>query len=325
MRIRWNRLGWLAAIALVITSCSKEPEKVKLSTGTGEKILLRLRLEKGKSYKVQMTAGQKITQNIQGREQEISQTIGILFKYAVQDVAADGTASIDATYDAVTFKQDGPKGVIEYDSANPPKTPHPMTTGLAALVGQRFSMKMSNMGEVKEVTGVEAMLDKMAAALPAAEGAAKEPMEKVLREQFGPEALKEIMQTAAARYPREAMGVGGTWVQTLKLTKGFPMIADNVCTLTARKDGIATIRITSKVSSDPEAGPLDLGAAKMTCTFSGTQEGTQKVDETTGWLTEMVMRQDFSGEMKIEGAPGKSKPIVVPMSVKGTVRLEAVK
>lgn len=319
MRTRWNSLGWLALIALVVPSCGKEPEKVKLSTGTGEKILLRLRLEKGKSYKVQMTADQKITENIQGREQEISQTIGTLFKYAVQDVAADGTASIDVTYDAVTFKQDGPKGVIEYDSANPPKTLHPMTAGFAALVGQGFSMKMSSMGEVKEVTGVEALIDKMVAALPVPDGAAKEAMEKTLKEQFGPEALKARMQTAAATYPREAMGVGGTWVQTLKLTKGFPMMVENVYTLTARKDGIATIRITSKVSS------LDMGGSKITYRFSGTQEGTQKIDEVTGWLIEMVIRQDLSGEMRIEGAPGMSRPRAVPMSVKGTVRLEAVK
>ena len=325
MRMRWNSLGWLAVIALVVPSCGEEPEQVKLTTGTGEKVLLRLRLEKGKSYKVQMTADQKITQNIQGREQKISQTIGILFKYAVQDVAADGTASIDVTHDAVTFKQDGPKGVIEYDSANPPKAPHPMTAGLAALVGQGFGMKMSNMGEVKEVTGVEAMLDKRAAALPAAEGAAKEAMEKALKEQFGPEALKEMMQTATTRYPKQAMGVGGTWEQTLKLTKGFPMISENVHTLTARKDGIATIAITSKVSPNPDAGPIGMGAAKMTYAFSGTQEGTQKIDEATGWPSETVIRQDFSGEMRIEGAPGKSKPMIVPMSVKGTVRFEAVK
>ena len=325
MKIRRNGLGWLAVIALVAASCGEEAEQVKLGTGTGEKVLLRLRMEKGKSYKVQMTADQKITQKIEGREQKTSQTIGMLLKYDVQDVAADGTASINITYDAVTFKQKGPMGLIEYDSANPPKMPHPMTAGFAALVGQGFSVKMSNMGEVKEVTGIEAMIDKMVAASPVPDGAAKDAMKKLLEEQFGADALKEMMPTATTTYPKQAMGVGGAWAQTLKVTKGFPMIIENVYKLIARKDGVATIAVTSKVSPNPDAGPIDMGAAKMTYTFSGTQDGTQKIDEATGWPTEMIMRQDFSGEMKIEGAPGMSKPMVVPMSVKGTVRLEAVK
>src|SRR4051812_472467 len=85
-----------------------------------ETIELKLRPVKGQTLKLRSSVNQKVVNTVNGAEQTTTQVIGVGYTFATEEVAADGTATVKVTYDAVSFKQQSPLSTVEYDSANPP-------------------------------------------------------------------------------------------------------------------------------------------------------------------------------------------------------------
>ena len=134
-----------------------------------DKMELRLRLEKGQSYKTKTVQDMKINQTIPGQQQAmtiIQKTEGRNI-YTVEDVQSDGTAVVKVTYDAILFKMEtmggkgGMGGNIEYDSTNPSTAVGPMALIFNAIVGQSFSMTMTPDGHVKEIHGADEIFKRM--------------------------------------------------------------------------------------------------------------------------------------------------------------------
>ena len=131
MRIRlWRSFGPVALL-LVLSA-------VGHAVRAADNVELKLRPKAGETQKLAALIDQKISQTINGSAQTIQQTIGLAYSFAVQTIDPDGSASIKVTYDAVTFKQQGPMGNIEYDSTHPPTSVPAMAKEFAALAGQSF-------------------------------------------------------------------------------------------------------------------------------------------------------------------------------------------
>ena len=128
-------LAVLVLASVMVSGCG-EGEKAE-TAGTGEKVLLRLRLEEGKVYLMRQEVEQHIVQEIQGREMALDQTLGFGFSFKITKVNPDGTMTADAKYESVKFKQKGSGLDVEYDSTKPSGRVPPTAAGFAALVGER--------------------------------------------------------------------------------------------------------------------------------------------------------------------------------------------
>lgn len=285
---------------------------------------LRLRLKKGETYNLRMTADQKISQTIQGQKQDIAQTIGMGYTFSVVDVEADGTASVKVTYQSVVYKQDSPLGKFEYDSTKPGTTVPDAAKGFSALVGQGFSMKISPTGTVKDVQGVDAMLTQMIAKLDLPAGPTKDALAKSLRDQFGDQALKDSMASTMNIYPDKAVGVGESWSRKIVISTGFPLTTDNTWTLKERKNGVATIEASSKISSNPDAPPIVIDPMKLRYDLSGEQKGTLELQESTGWTIRATMTQKLSGQVKVEAMPQLPGGMTWAISIESVITVESL-
>jgi hypothetical protein len=310
--VRW--LGCLSLLVLVVVagsvSAADQPIELKLSPA------------KGQVQKLQATLTQKVTQTISGTEQALSQTIALGYTFATQDVAADGTATVKVTYDTVSFKQTSQVGNIEYDSANPPPPGqiHPMARGFAALAGQSFTMKVTPTGKITEIQGLDQMVDAILKKLDIAEGPAKPIAEKAIRHDFGEEALKDNMEGLLAIYPDKPVSLGDSWTKKLSVSKGFPMLMENNFTLKEATPSAATLAVKSKLSTNPDAPPIDMRNQKITYTLTGEQTGTMVVDRGSGWVKSADMTQKVTGEMVTDAGAGRIAK--TPMTVETRVVLE---
>jgi hypothetical protein len=283
-----------------------------------EKLQLRLNLEAGESYRLRMITDQKVSQTIQGQQQDLTQTVGIGYTFDVGEVKSDGSMLATVTYEWVRFEQKGPAGEILYDSANPPDRIDPSAAGYPALLGQSFTMELSPEGQVKDLWGVDDMLAGILGALDLPPGGMRDTLEQSFRSQFGEQSMKENMENMMAIYPADPVDIGDTWTKKVVVATGFPMILENSWTLKSRQDGVATIAVFSKVEPNPDAPPLEIGPIKISYELSGEQQGTMELDEGTGWTLGAHMTQAFSGEMKM------GDDMSWPISIDSTVRWEAL-
>ncbi len=297
---------------------------VLLSSATAragdDKIQLAFHLEKGQSYKLVMTTDQEIVQQVPGRgEMKVQQTTSIGYTFAVTDVDDKGTATIDVTFGPVSMKVDTGMGTFEYDSEDAPDEIPASAQNMAALVGKSFTMKLATDGETLEVTGVDELLDELLELIDLPEGPIKQRMTEDVKKQFGEAGLKESMGNMIGIFPDEPVGIGDSWARIVTITAGFPIIVETTYTLAGRDDGVATIEIEATMKPNPDAEPISMGPMTMRYELEGTQEGTLKIDEATGWYVEGTMDQDLKGQLVMSGIPGQEGELPIPMTIKSTI------
>ena len=297
------------------------PEAIPKQPDVSEKLQLRLSVPKGQTYRMRFTTDQTITQMTEGQSAVTQQTLRFDYTFTSTQDAIAGNTVLDVTYDAIFYEQSGPLGSFSYDSANPPAEVPLQAKGFAAMLGKGFSMVVSPEGEVLEVQGVDQMIEDVIADLGAPDDPALASLIDSLKQQFGDEALKEGMGNILVPFPIAALSVGDTWTTHQELSVGFPMIEDSTWTLIAREDGVATLGVSSIISPDLQAEPMQLGGVTMLYAIGGTQEGTVQVDERTGWTIASDLVQSFSGEMTLTMGETEVK---TPITLEATARVETL-
>jgi len=238
----------VAAVAVgALPSCSKGPEpKGPESAETPEKIELRLHLEPGKTYKLQITSEQKIIQSLeaQGSRQETPQTTGFGLSHHVKEVRDDGTAVVQVTYDSLQFKQEGPMGNVDYDSstAGGAESSHPMAKALATLVGGSFELDLTRKGDVTRVEGADSLAAQVMENIKVPIPVLRPVIEQQVKQQFGDQAMKELMEQMIGVYPEGPVGIGDSWSRRIAVTRGFAAILNNTWTVNQSLSGELTMK-----------------------------------------------------------------------------------
>jgi hypothetical protein len=316
-------LAVLALVAVAALTSAAAPGADDDAAG-GDKLDLKLRLKKGEAYHVGVVVDQDITQTAPGaaQPQAMKQKIGMGYRMEVLDVDAEGKATLRTAYHDVSFRQESPAGVIAFDSSKPDGEVPPAARGFAALAGQQFTMALTRDGKVTEIRGVQEMLDAIVEKLDMPPGPTRDAMAKTIKEQFGETAMREQMQNLFAFYPDQPVGVGDSWTQTVRISMGFPMVLENTYALKSRNAGVATIAVETKLGSNPDAKPLEMGTISIAYDLSGTQAGDLTVDEATGWTTAAKLKQDITGDMTVAAGGNAQK---VPLTIKSDVNLTSNK
>ena len=287
----------------------KRPE----SAGPNGKIELRLHLEPGQAYQLRNTTVQKMRHSLAGARQEITQTTGLGFTHHVKEVRNDGTAVIQVTYDWVQHKMEGPMGkLLDYDSSRSlrPGTNNPLVQGYGALIGESFWTELTPQGRPTRVVGADQLVARMAENLDVPASPLGAMVEPQMKEQFGDQALKELMEQMMGFYPDQAVGVGDTWTRKMVVTKGQPMVMNNTWTLKSRKDGVALIDVESTLEPNPDAGAVEAGPGTLRHLLRGTQQGSIELDEATGWVLRSTFKRELSGDLALGGGP----PVTISLS-----------
>ena len=314
---------WLAVALIVVAAlCSCEgstgPGVHLVTEGGGEKKLLRLKLEKGTTYSIRTESDGEYTVG-EGSTQLMTREInGFTMDFFVADVNESGTMSVDVRYKRLSYKAQGPMGVIEFDSSYPPEQMHPAMIGLKALVGKGFKIDVGSDGSVKDVKGIDKMVEQIAAEIEipprADEKTTRDAIKQSMKENYEEKNIKGRMKNMLGEYPSVPVGVGACWKVT---SPSFypPCSIEAKYTLKSRSDGIATIQVNAVIKPDKS-----IAAAGYTYDVSGYMSGMIDVDETTGLPVEGAMMVEASGTR----TSTKESSVPTPFSLKGNITVRKV-
>ena len=196
------------------------------------------------------------------------------------------------------------------------------------LDGASFVMKVAPSGQIWNVTGIEAALEKLTRA-----EAAASPEERAIMQGFNKslsgEGLQKMMSSlTGAQMPPHPMRVGESWPYQIEMPVGLPiqLRISGTRTLKALDGGIASIaeRMTLGGGSMkvvmPDGGTIGVDMSRLTGAFAGTT----RVEASSGLALESQLDHTMSGAMTVtildaKGAPQHS--IKVPIDAKGTTRM----
>lgn len=293
-------LGLIISILIIATAFSED------------KVLLRINLQKNKSYLMKTSVSQIITQTVNEKDMKINQLIGMNMTYNILDVDPNGISTIKITYSAIQFFQDGPTGKIEYDSSKPSKDLAPAAQGFAALVGQSLTVKMTSTNKLIEIQGVNEILDNLARKF--SNNTATNAIMNNLKGLFDDESLKQMFEGDMA-YPENPVSLGDSWAQKVTLSKIMPMIIEKNFTLKERNNGVAIIETKATVKSNESAPPMNLGTASVQYTLTGTYEGTLDLDEKTGMTLKSTIFLKISGNLLMTLSSKSDQSYTFPIKI----------
>ena len=273
---------------------------------------LKFHPAKGSTTKLKVAMDQKVTQTINGTANTVNQAVTLVYRMDAGDLDADGATSVKVTYESISFKQQTNVGNVDFDSNNPPPTVPAAARGVAALVGQTFTAKISPTGHVTDVKGVDEMIDSILKKLGVPDGPTKPLLDQSLRKEFGADAIRENMEAMLLIYPEKPVATGDSWTHPLSITKGFPMLVVNTFTLKEAGAELATVDLKSTLMSNADAPPIDMGNRKLTYRLSGNQRGVMKLNRGDGMIQSGDVTQKVEGKIMSDTKEGTTEvPVVI--------------
>ncbi|NVK26610.1 MAG: hypothetical protein HWE14_01135 [Flavobacteriia bacterium] len=286
-----------------------------LSSLAQEKVTLRLTPHVGDEFVVSIDQRQVINQTVMGMEQIINQDQTLRMVYECTG-NADGVIEMDATIDGVKMETSGITGEMSYDSDNPEAEPEGEALVYSAMIGSVLKAQFDKYGALNELTGIDAIIDKVAAAFGFVEGSDYEMFKEEMANTISDETFKKDFGAAMLQFPKEELGVGDTWTQTSSFTAKILFNVETTYTVEEiTKDSIILMAEGVLSTTSENSDPISVNGMELLYDLNGTQGGTIQVDRKTGWVTNSKIIQEVSGE--IEMLPNDQLPdgMTWPMSI----------
>lgn len=252
--------------------------------------------EEGDSFAYKQSSENKINTLVMGQTQEVLQKQVMITDFEVKKVDP-GKYHLGNTISRMQIKNISPQMTIDYDS-DKPKEGDPFTEMYNHMVGEEMEMTLSKSGEVLEISGLDAIFDKMMEGL---NFAGADAMKESLKEQFGEETMKSNFNQFAVYFPDRPVKPGDSWSNRDTIKSGMTMYLDLTYTLREVKGEELLIDLAGDITTDPDK-EMDMGTMAVRYDLKGKQSGVLRVDALTGLLRSSEIDQDLKGSMKIKGA-----------------------
>ena len=267
----------IALILTIITFLVGCDEVVEKATEITDPINLSFSLYADSAYqytiKNQVTIEQEIDKE---NTTSINQNLTLSATYKVNSVKRD-QSNVSVTYDRIALNIGNQLMSLDYDSQNDDGTIS-MYEDLRKLIDRSYKINIAPTG-------------KILSSEPVIKGKSKSAVG------IDDSSLRKIMLHTLYLYPKHEVQKGDMWQNSYTTSIAFANVrVKSNYQLESVKDGIATVEMQSRLSSEET-----IQQENTKVVLNGIQNGTYKIDITTGLVISGRIKQELSGEMNITG------------------------
>ncbi|OPZ94052.1 MAG: hypothetical protein BWY74_00877 [Firmicutes bacterium ADurb.Bin419] len=293
-------------------------------------LALFINVKAGDNYKYHMLMNQTTNTETMGQKSSSTQEMTTDYTISVADVDSEGNMTLNYKYDTIKVEMEtnGTKQTIDSNSSD---SDDPTSGMYKKLIGKGFSTKMTKYGEIKEVSGIDDMINSMVESINSGDSEEMasfiEQTKASLKESFGDETIKSNIQQSTNIFPKTSIKIGDSWDVNSSIQTLVPLDIKTTYTLDKVENGIAYISLKAEYHTD-NSEASDFMGMKMTTDISGTMTGTIKANIKNGLLSEGEITQNMTGKMSII-VPGTDvvaeQTIDMPMDSNSTITYTTTK
>lgn len=189
---------------------------IKKDPATGkEKASLKYIVKKGDKFIYKMTAKTSTTEKspaTENKEEKQDNEINYYYSKEVTDVDASGILTFKVKYDSINIVVKMDTQTVMY-SSNVKDSVHnnPAFIQYNAVINEPFFIRVSQEGEITDVYGLEKIHENIFKAFG---DTLKEEDKAQIKESFGKESVKEILQQEYQLFPPKEISVDSSWVRS---------------------------------------------------------------------------------------------------------------
>ena len=327
MRMHWKIVAAAMAVGLVAAAPSSFAQEVTLRYGWTKGEETRTRMTQQASTSISATA-------IPGGpgNGSVESSMSQVFRTIVEDVAADGTATLRQVIESVRMEFNTPLGKTVFESASKDSDPtasnplsKAMSAAYSAMIGQSLTMVVSPRGTVQKIEGMSRLMERVLNAQPQ-DRIAPDVLDG-FRNTFSDDTTRDMLGWGTAPFPDRPLHPGDTWEDHLSAT--VPMLGATTTSRTWTFEGVETrgdvslARLTAKLSirADPSAPQPAPGIPVAVLTSESAGESELFFDIRRGRVQRVTTALTQPMTMS---SPGPNGGISLQMLIKNTLTLELI-
>jgi hypothetical protein len=207
----------------------KTSDLIKKDSITGKDMVqLKYVVKKGDKFAYRMVAKTSNMEKSPATEdKEIKQDNEINYFYTkeVTDVDGSGIISYKVSFDSITISSQMAEQSIKYNSnVNDSIKQNPAFMQYNAVINNPFYIRVKSSGEISEVYGLEKIYEHLFKSLG---DTLKEEDKQTIKESFGEESIKEILQQEYQTCPAEPVIVDSSWIKSYTTAVLFFEVVNN--------------------------------------------------------------------------------------------------
>jgi hypothetical protein len=326
MRIRWHVMASAVALGLVGAATSSFAQEVTL----------RYRWTKGEETRTRVTqqASTAISAIPGGSPGSgtVESSMSQVFRTVVEDVAADGTATLRQVIESVRMEFNSPLGKSVFDSASTDSTPTPtdpmrtISAAYSAMIGQPLTMVVSPNGAVQKIEGMARLMERVLNAQPQ-DRIAPDALDG-LRNTFNDDTTRDMLGWGTAPLPDRPIHPGDTWEDHLSAT--VPGLGARTTSRTwtlegiESRSGVSLARLSAKLAirADSSAPQPTLGVPVGVQAGESTGESELFFDISRGRVQSLTI--GLTQPMTMSSPVPNGGSMSLQMLMKSTMTLELV-
>ncbi|MGX5819910.1 DUF6263 family protein [Chitinophaga lutea] len=183
-----------------------------------------------------------------------------------------------------------------YVDAKTPQEQEPLQAALKLMLDHPFSVELQTNGIIKNVTGLDALMDKASAAFSKLKEDEEAAYKKLLRDQFGTDAFRTWLEQLLVVYPVHGIKNGTQWEESMPLRTGLKGRIDLYWNLrhwdgqTAKIDGTGNIKTDKIETFEVEEG------IKATAAIEGKLTSNYLINRESGFPSICVQNTEMQGK-----------------------------
>lgn len=268
-------------------------------SGCNNKDKLMLNFKQGDSFNVEENTNLKTIMTVSNQNIETDQNEKVTYNYKIVDVDKNNIYTIKSTIKTMYFKQASTQGNIEYDSSKNASNSDALSKMMNSVIGKSYILKITSNGEVKEINGVDEIINDALSNTGLNEKDKSEVL-STFNQIFNNEALKQQIEQMFRLYPDKKVNVGDKWNRNTDITAGIPMLIDSTMQFKEEKDGIAYIAGNSKIKVNEKNAVMNISGMKFNYNLTGDENGSFNVKEDSGIISDGKINQKLSGTICVD-------------------------
>lgn len=294
----------LLALMLILLSFSFQNIQAQ------SKVLLRLNLEKGANYQMNMVMDNDIDQDVMGQHMKILQKMEMVMSYKVLDVLPDKNYMIEYSSGKmkITTNVNGQQTIM--DTENPGD--NPASQSMKDMTSLTLKITMNAQGKVQKVEGLEEFAGKMAG---------NQQLSQTMHMFTDENSFRTFLEQSFGFFPEAEVGVGSKWSNSVKMPAYMNMDLLMNFEVTEIKDDQVVLNVLSDINSD---GPIETSGMKMHLKMTGSQNGVMRIDRKGGLESTSELTQKTDMVMKMNN-PESGEEMEIPLKMNSVIKYNVVK
>lgn len=271
-----------------------------------------LNLTKGNTYYLTTNAGSVIVQTVSGQQNTINLSFNFKMAFKVTG-ATDSVYSMEVSYQSLSMKMEMAGNTIDLDSKKNDPQDVPSSI-IAAMMNKPFNLEMTKTGKIRSVQNIDKMVSGAMESFPQIEAAKKEQVKAQFMQSFGPNAFKGSIETGTAIFPDTPVAKEDKWTVKTQLESPAKATVTITYQLADIIEGNYLIHGEGTLVSDKNADPTHISGLPVKYNLNGSLMSDIRVDKTTGWISEVKLKQAMMGDMQILDTPQVPGGMTIPMT-----------